>query len=161
MDTNLGDKILREYMKQTSKEDILQKLEIDDTVYYTWLKINKTELERIDDYLQKKKLKSKLKIRNIPELNDSDIESDGEDSDTSNKFLYKEPSPAEYQVHQQKKIVTLQHRRNIIQDKMNRLNDLETSKKIGHNEYLQAIKILNDEMDNVNKLLNESQSKGE
>jgi hypothetical protein len=157
METHLGDKILKEYMKQTSKEEIIQKLNIDETMYNSWQQINKSVLDKIDEHLQKRKLRSTLKIRNIPEMDDDDEE---EDSTVQNKFLYKEPIPLDYQHHQQKKIMTLQHRKNQIQDKMNRLNDLESQKKIGHNEYLHAIKILNDEMENVNKLL-VTQSNGE
>lgn len=158
METNLGDKILKEYMKQTSKEEIIQKLEIDESMYNSWQQINKSVLDKIDEQMQKKKLRSVLKIRHVPEIDDDDDEED--EGTVQNKFLYKEPIPLDYQHHQQKKIMTLQHRKNQIQDKMNRLNDLESQKKIGHNEYLHAIKILNDEMENVNKLL-VTQSNGE
>jgi hypothetical protein len=160
METNLGDKILKEYMKQTSKEEIIQKLEIDESMYNSWQQINKSVLDKIDEQLQKKKLRSTLKIRNIPEIDDDDEDEEEEEGVVQNKFLYKEPIPLDYQHHQQKKIMTLQHRKNQIQDKMNRLNDLESQKKIGHSEYLHAIKILNDEMENVNRLLT-TQSNGE
>lgn len=161
MENNLGDKILKEYMKQTSKEEIIQKLEIDESMYNSWQQINKSVLDKIDEHLQKKKLRSTLKIRNVPEMND-DEDDEEEENVVHNKFLYKEPIPLDYQHHHQKKMMTLQHRQSQIQDKMNRLNDLVKQKKIGQDEYHHAIKILKDEMDNVNRLLEQQpQSNGE
>lgn len=162
MENNLGDKILKEYMKQTSKEEILQKLEIDEAMYNSWLQINKSVLDKIDVHLEQKKLRSTLKIKNLPNFDDTD--EDETEEGNHNKFLYKEPIPLDYQHHQHKKIMTLQHRQNQIQDKINRLNDLVKQKKIGQDEYHHAIKILNEEMDNVIRLLEQQpppQSNGE
>lgn len=166
MENNLGDKILKEYMKQTSKEEILQKLEIDEAMYNSWLQINKSVLDKIDAHLEQKKLRSTLKIKNLPNFDDTDDENEDENEEEKvhNKFLYKEPIPLDYQQHQHKKIMTLQHRQNQIQDKINRLNDLVKQKKIGQDEYHHAIKILNEEMDNVIRLLEQQpppQSNGE
>jgi hypothetical protein len=143
-------------MNRTSKHDIITKLDITDSIYESWEKINKTQLKKINLYLEKKQMKSKLKIRNIPEINcDSDsstIDTDP-DSDMDNKFLRKEPGYEHHQIHIDKRTTTLLHRKNQIQEKINKLIDLENNKKIGQNEFHKAMNILQDEMENVNKLL--------
>lgn len=157
MDDNLGDKILKEYMNRTSKHDIITKLDITESIYDSWEKINKTQLKKINTYLEQKQMKSKLKIRNVPEINfDSDSESSAVETDSDvddNKFLRKEPGYEHQQTPTDKRTTTLLHRKNQIQEKINKLIDLENSKKIGQNEFRQAMNILQDEMENVNKLL--------
>ena len=154
MDDNLGDKILKEYMNGTSKSDIITTLNITEQIYDSWAKINKIQLKRINDYMEKQQLKSKLKIRNIPpELNfdSSDELSDIEtDSDSDNKFLHKEPGYEHYLPTTDKRIM---YRKNHIQDKINKLSELNDHKKIGATEYMQAMNILQTEMDNINKLI--------
>lgn len=158
MNDNLGDKILKEYMNKTSKHDIITKLNVTESIYDSWEKINKTQLKKINLYLEQKQMKSKLKIRNIPELNSDsesstiETETDSE-SDVDNKFLRKEPGYEHQQIQTDKRTTTLLHRKNQIQEKINKLIDLENNKKIGQNEFRQAMNILQDEMENVNKLL--------
>ncbi len=154
MDDNLGDKILKEYMNGISKSDILTKLEITEKLYDSWVKVNRAELKKVDSYLEKQQLKSKLKIRNLPELNfdsSSELSSDIEtDSDTDNKFLHKEPGYEHYLPKTDKRI---EHRKNHIQDKINKLFELKERNKIGSSEFVQAMTILQNEMDNINQFI--------
>ena len=88
MDDFLGDKILKEYMNGLSKDEIISNLQISENTYNYWEKINKSELKRINQFLEKQKLKNVLKIKTIPEL-----EFDSDDDDITihhNKFLHKE-----------------------------------------------------------------------
>lgn len=154
MDDNLGDKILKEYMNRTNKQDIITKLDITESIYDSWEKINKTQLKKINLYLEQKQIKSKLKIRNIPEINfdsESSMDDSDADSDTDNKFLRKEPGYEHQQIQTDKRTTSLLHRKNQIQEKINKLIDLENNKKIGQNEFRQAMNILQDEMDKLVK----------
>ena len=165
---NLGDQILQEYIKGVSKDDIMSKLNIDDYMYSSWEKINKIELKRIDAILEKKKLCKTLKIQKIPI-----IESDYEDSDedvhpqshhpTKGQFLKKEPKIIhEYaqQINQAMEQKTLESEKliqlnalktkyNDLQEKINKLTDLESQKKIGKHEYTRAMSILKEELTNI------------
>ncbi len=138
---NLGDKILHEYIKGHKQEDIVKKLNIDNEIYEKWKEINQESLDKVDEMLKKRELSSSLKITSIPNLLED------------NKFLYKEP-PNPLITSKNIQTMTLENRKQRLQDKLDKLNGLESQGKIGHNEYLQASKILNDEMENINKQLN-------
>lgn len=170
-DTNLGDRILEEYIKGITKEEILNKLNIDDHVYISWEKINRNELIKIDMILEKHKLNKTLKIKNIP-LIDSDYENSDEDDNsfsithqhhhqnTKGHLLKREPkfvheiaeqinNAMEQKNLESEKLIQLNQlklKQHEIQEKMNRLIDLETHKKIGKHEYTKAMGILTNEM---------------
>lgn len=157
MDENLGDRILKEYMKKTSKPELLKKLDITESIYESWLRINRAQLKKIDLYIEQQHLKSKLKIRNLPEINFDSSEDSDTDSDTNNRFLRKEPGPEHSTTtipsSSDKRTTILTHRKSKIQKKINQLIDLESEGKIGQNEYNKAMDMLRDEMENVNRRL--------
>ena len=141
MDDNLGDQILKEYMKCTSKSDILKKLNINDSIYDSWIKINRNELKKIDTYIEKQNIKLKLKIRNLPELN---IESESEtDSDVENN-LYKEPTIDK---------AVLIRRKTDIHKKINKLTELLNEGRLNQSEFDKAKTLLQDEINHINKKL--------
>jgi hypothetical protein len=172
---NLGDQILEEYVKGITKEDIINKLNIDDNVYTSWEKINRNELKKIDMILEKHKLNKTLKIKNIP-FTDSDYDDDDEEEEYDNSFsvihpkhshqntkghlLKREPkfvheiaeqinNAMEQQTIESEKLIQLNQfktKQHEIQEKMNKLIDLESQKKIGKHEYTKAMSILTNEM---------------
>lgn len=139
MDDNLGDKILSEYMKNLPKESIINNLMISEEIYNTWKKINKSELKQVDVYLQKQLLKNKLKIKTLPV--------DDDDDDVEVEHVVEVHEDVDRKVH------ALIARKNQIQDKINKLIDLESNKRIGQLEFNKAIQILNDEITLINKML--------
>lgn len=167
-ETNLGDQILEEYIKGTTKEEILNKLNIDDNIYSSWGKINKNELKKIDTILEKHRLNRTLKIKNIP-LVDSDYENSDDDTtivtthhhqNTKGHLLKREPkfvheiaeqinNAMEQKNLESEKLIQLNQlksKQHEIQEKMNKLIDLESQKKIGKHEYTKAMGILTNEM---------------
>ena len=79
MDQRLGDKILEKYMNGESKTDIMHTLNISENTFNYWEKLNKNELARVDDYLEKQRLKHALKIQSvhIPTTDSDDDEEEG------------------------------------------------------------------------------------
>lgn len=172
---NLGDQILQEYIKGVSRDDIIKKLNITEDIYTSWEKINRTELSKIDEILEKRRMNKKLKIKSIP-LIDSECDDSDEDGvggvsthhhptspPSKGQFLKKEPrviheyaqqiSQAMEQKNQEsEKLVqlnTLKLKYNELQEKMNKLIDLESQKRIGKHEYTKATCILNEELNVV------------
>lgn len=174
-ETNLGDQILEHYIKGITKEDILNKLNIDDHVYTSWEKINRNELKKIDTILEKHKLNKTLKIKNIPFIESDYENSDDDDDDDENnnsitqqhhhqntkghllkrepKFVHEIAEQINNAMQQKnlesEKLIQLNQfkiKQHEIQEKMNRLIDLETHKKIGKHEYTKAMGILTNEM---------------
>jgi ribosome-binding protein aMBF1 (putative translation factor) len=169
---NLGDHILQEYIKGISRDDIIEKLNISEQIYTSWEKINKTELSRIDEILEKRRLNKKLKIKTIPiidsECDDSEDEtvhhnSHNISSTHPRQFLKKEPRVVhEYaqqisQAMEQKTLESekliqlgvLTNKYNDLQEKINKLIDLESQKRIGKHEYNRATTILNEELNAI------------
>lgn len=164
MDQRLGDKILKEYMNGTSKKDIVQKLKISSNTFDYWEKINKNELARVDDYLERQRLKHVLKIQNVNipvESDEEDDEEDGEGDDNGegdeeaeveeekvvyhydhHKFLHKEPAVKRIEEAEDVQQKTMVNRRLQIQEKINKLNDLHSRNVIGTGEYIKAADIL-------------------
>jgi len=166
---NLGDHILQEYIKGVSKDDIIEKLNIPEQIYISWEKINKTELSKIDEILEKRRMNKKLKIKTIPII-DSDCDESDDDvahfnqtthhPPSKGQFLKKEPrivheyaqqiSQAMEQKNQEsEKLIQLgilKTKYNDLQEKINKLIDLESQKRIGKHEYNRATSILNEEL---------------
>lgn len=165
---NLGDQILQEYIKGTNRDDIIEKLKITEDIYTSWEKINRTELSKIDEILEKRRMNKKLKIKSIPII---DSECDDSDEDvivhtpppSKGQFLKKESrvvheyaqqiSQAMEQKNQEsEKLVqlnALKIKYNELQEKINKLIDLESQKRIGKHEYAKATCILNEELNAV------------
>lgn len=155
MDDLLGDKILKEYMNGLTKDEIINHLQISENTYNYWQKINKNELKRINHFLEKQKLKNVLKIKTIP-----DLEFDSDDDDITihhNKFSHKEqdnPSILEKSIHNpDMKINIIINRKHQIQEKVQKLNELQAKKVIGEQEYNKAMTMLNEELNIVNKFI--------
>lgn len=167
MDNNLGDQILQEYIKGSSKEEIITKLDIDEYLFSSWEKINKIDLQKIDNMLEKKRLCKTLKINKIP-LIESDYENSDEEAitfspPTKGQFLKKEPKiiheyaqqinqAMEQKTLESEKLTQLNALRNKyidIQEKVNKLIDLESQKRIGKHEYTRAMNILNEELSSI------------
>lgn len=147
MDKHLGDVILNEYMTGSSKTDIITKLQIPESTFNYWEKINKTELKRVDQYIEKQKLKEILKIKTVP------IDSDDEDIPPThhNKFFHKEPVVEK--VVDNGRIIMIVNRKQQIQEKICKLDDLLNRKVIGELEYNKSLAILNKELNIVEHLL--------
>lgn len=164
----LGDQILTEYLKGTSKEDVIKLLNIDDYTYSSWEKINKNELKKIDVMLEKKRLCKTLKIKTLPLHLDSDLEDESDDETTTHmpirgQYLKKEPrvvhqiadqinQAMEQKTMETEKLVQLSHLRlkqGELQEKINKMIDLESQKKIGKHDFERAMSILREEMNHV------------
>lgn len=166
---NLGDHILQEYIKGVSRDDIIEKLNISEQIYTSWEKINKSELSRIDEILEKRRLNKKLKIKTIPII-DSDCDESDDDTTHHNtqsthprQFLKKEPrvvheyaqqisQAMEQKTQESEKLIqlgVLKNKYNDLQDKINKLIDLESQKRIGKHEYNRATTILNEELNAI------------
>lgn len=172
---NLGDLLLNEYIAGTSKNDILSKFNIDDTMYSMWEKINKLELKKIDAMLEKRKLRQLLKIKNVPHRLESSSSSECDESDSyeedseyenrshkKSQYLHKEPKNYHVadqiiNVMEQKTIETekliqlnaLKIRQNEIQEKINKFIDLDSQKKIGKIEFTRVTTILSEDLNNI------------
>lgn len=179
---NLGDQILQEYIKGVSRDDIIEKLGITEQIYTSWEKINKTELSKIDAILEKKRLNKKLKIKNVPSLIDSDCDESDEDDilypisspPSKGQFLKKESrvvheyaqqiSQAMEQKNQEsEKLVqlnALKTKYNELQEKVNKLIDLEEQKRIGKHEYNRATAILFEEINSIKSKMKALQDRG-
>jgi hypothetical protein len=157
---HLGDQILQEYIKGASKDDIFEKLHIDDYIYSAWEKINKVELKKLDLILEKKKLCKTLKINTIPIIDSEFEESDEEHVPSKGQFLKKEPKIIHEfanQINQamEKKMLesdilvqlsALRTEQNKLQDKINKLIDLDSNNRIGKHEFNKCTSKLNEEM---------------
>lgn len=157
MDQRLGEKILEKYMNGMSKKDIIHTLKISEKAFNYWEKLNKHELVRVDEYLEKKRLKQVLKIQSVLLPPDSEEEDGGGDEDDEieeevekkevvyhydhHKFLHKEPVVKKVSEEDVEKM-TVANRRLQIQDKINKLNDLHARNVIGNDEYTKAADIL-------------------
>ena len=170
----LGDQILQEYIKGSSKDDILAKLNIDEYLYTSWQKINKQDLKKIDIMLEKRQLCKTLKIKMVPMI-DSDYEHEEEESDDEDmhtyhhhppnkgQFLKKEPKIVHQiaeQIHnamEQKtletekltQLNTLRLKKGELQEKINRMIDLESQKKIGKYDFDRAMSTLTEQMNSI------------
>lgn len=185
---NLGDLLLNEYIAGTSKDDILIKFNIDDSMYSMWEKINRIELKKIDAMLEKRKLRKLLKIKNIPRKFDSnpssesgefstESESDEDNKSTTSKtrkkipYLQKEPTnyhiaeqiinAMEQKTMETEKLVqlnALKLRQNEIQEKINKFIDLDSQKKIGKIEFTRVNTILSEELNTIKNKITELES---
>ena len=165
MDQHLGDKILEKYMNGRSKQDIIHTLKISENTFNYWEKINKNELARVDEYLEKQRLKQVLKIQQsviIPTTDSDDTSSSADEEDEEavkveeveeeekkpvyhydhHKFLYKEPIVKKVVEDEDVVKMTSVFRRQQIQEKINKLNDLYARNVIGKAEYTKAASIL-------------------
>jgi len=173
-ETNLGDQILQEYIKGVSKDDILEKLNINDYIYSSWEKINKIELKKLDLILEKRKLCKSLKINTIPTLDSEFEESDEEHYHIPSKgqFLKKEPKVVHEfanQINQamEKKMLesdtliqlsTLRTEQNKLQEKINKLIDLDSNNRIGKHEFNKCTSKLNEEMNIIKDKIKQLES---
>lgn len=177
MDQRLGDKILEKYMNGESKTDIIHTLNISENAFNYWEKLNKNELARVDDYLEKQRLKHVLKIQsvNIPttDSDDDDEEVGGDDEKDveeeeeekkveeeeetkpaavyhydHHKFLHKEPIVQKLSEEDVRKM-TIINKRQQLQEKINKLNDLHTRRVIGQEEYIKAANILQKQLSSL------------
>lgn len=165
---NLGDHILQEYLKGTPYVDIIEKLNISDEIYMSWEKINRTELAKIDEILEKRRMNKRLKIKTIPII-ESDCDDSGDDTHLihtpppKKQFLKKEPrivheyaqqinQAMEQKNQESEKLIqlgALKNKYNDLQEKINKLIDLESQKRIGKHEYNRATAILNEELNTI------------
>lgn len=165
---NLGDHILQEYIKGTPFVDIIEKLNISEEIYMSWEKINRTELAKIDEILEKRRMNKRLKIKTIPII-ESDCDDSGDDTHlihtppSKKQFLKKEPrivheyaqqinQAMEQKNQESEKLIqlgVLKNKYNDLQEKINKLIDLESQKRIGKHEYNRATAILNEELNTI------------
>lgn len=177
MDQRLGDKILEKYMNGESKTDIMHTLNISENTFNYWEKLNKNELARVDEYLEKQRLKHALKIQSVyipttdsdddEVVEEEDVADDDEEDDVEeeveeekkpaavavyhydhHKFLHKEPIVQKLSEEDVRKM-TIINKRQQLQEKIHKLNDLHARRVIGQEEYIKAAHILQKQLSSL------------
>lgn len=175
---NLGDHILQEYLKGTPRDDIIEKLNISDEIFMSWEKINKAELSKINEILEKRRMNKNLKITTVPPLDSEDSDCN-ESDDNQNQSIHHRPSKKQFlkkepriiheyaqqinQAMEQKnqesekliQLGLLKTKYNELQEKINKLIDLESQKRIGKHEYNRATSILKQELNVIHSKIKE------
>lgn len=175
MDQRLGDKILEKYMNGESKTDIMHTLNISENTFNYWEKLNKNELARVDEYLEKQRLKHALKIQSVyiptTDSDDDEEEDVADDDDEENveeekqveeekkpavpvyhydhhKFLHKEPIVQKLSEEDVRKMTIINKRQQLL-EKIHKLNDLHARRVIGQEEYIKAANILQKQLSSL------------